>query len=73
MRLTEKQRYALSLLIFMGGSMGSNDWFSHYQVHRQTTKSLMKKGLIRWGTPTGGDGIRITDDGRKFVKPREAA
>ena len=61
MSLTEKQRYALGLLVFNGGSMGSRDWHDHYRIHPNTTDSLIRRGLITW---RHGEGVSITEKGR---------
>ena len=68
--MTEKQRNALSLLVFMGGSMGSADWHSHHQVHRMTTMSLVRR---KWIVMEQGKGVRITDRGRAALRPRQGA
>ena len=68
--MTEKQRYALSLLVFMGGAMGSADWYGHHKVHRNTTKSLIRK---KWIVMELGEGFRITDAGRAALRPRHGS
>ena len=63
-RLTDKQEYALSLLVFAGGKLFHGDWYSHYRIHRNTTGSLLEKGFV---IRSFGEGFRITDKGRKVL------
>ena len=63
--MTEKQRLALSSLVFNGGRMGSNDWHGHHAIHRRTTDSLIRRGWTIW---RHGEGVSITDEGRKALQ-----